>query len=400
MSPGAPCQAFGEADTVFSGQVISINTQPSSDRGWSNRIVRFLVKESFRGVNTPEVEVTTGMGGGDCGFGFQIGKEYLVYAYLGEGKKLATGICTRTALLTKADEDLAYIRGLSTAPSASKINGTIERRRRDEDGNPVYSPMAAITVIVEGEDKKYEAISKEKGTFTATGLTPGKYKVKLSLPAGLRAEPEEQEVAVANKGCASIYFSVLSDGRLSGTVFDAAGQPFEKAEILLKEFGKDRFRGYYTQGSSGKEGRFEIGYIPPGRYILQVRFDGLTNQTSPFPVLYYPNTSDPKQASVIEIGDGQLIEKFDLYLPAVPNEYLVEGVVVRPDGQPFADARVEYTNEAIVYSAKVDERGRFSFKTYEGVTVSVRALIENTHLYSESVVVNGATKLKLVVPFK
>ena len=151
-------------------------------------------------------------------------------------------------------------------------------------------------------------------------------------------------------------------------MFDAAGQPFEKAEILLKEFGKDRFRGYYSQGSSGKEGRFEIGYIPPGRYILQVRFDGLTSQTSPFPVLYYPNTSDPKQASIIEIGDGQLIEKFDLYLPAVPNEYLVEGVVVRPDGQPFAAARVEYTNEAIVYSAKVDERGQFSFKTYEGVT--------------------------------
>jgi hypothetical protein len=167
------------------------------------------------------------------------------------------------------------------------------------------------------------------------------------------------------------------------------------------EFGKDRFRGYFSQGSSGKDGRFEIGYIPPGRYILQVRFDGLNSQTSPFPVLYYPNTSDPKQASVIEIGDGQLIEKFDLYLPAVPHEYVVEGVVVRADGQPFAEARVEYTNEAIIYSAKVDERGRFSFKTYEGVTVSVRALFEkqDTHLYSESVVVNGATKLKLVVPF-
>ena len=110
MGPNAPCQAFGEADAVFSGQVISINTQDFGDRGWSNRLVRFLVKESFRGVNTPELEVTTGMGGGDCGFGFQIGKEYLVYAYPGEGKKLATGICTRTSLLTKADEDLAYIK--------------------------------------------------------------------------------------------------------------------------------------------------------------------------------------------------------------------------------------------------------------------------------------------------
>ena len=343
------------------------------------------------------------MGGGDCGYRFEIGKEYLVYAYLGEDKKLSTGICTRTGLLTKADEDLAYIRGRATAESNATLNGTIVRQKQGPDGIPARSAMASVKVIVEGEDKEYEAVSNEKGNFSISGITAGSYKVKLSLPAGLASglKEQEQQVKLSEKGCAAVYFLVVSNGRLTGVVFDAAGQPLEKAEIILMEFGKEKYRGYTNDAYSDKEGKYEISQVPPGRYILQIRSDGLTSQTSPFPVLYYPNTTDPKQASVIEIADGQLIEKYNLYLPAVPKEYLVEGVVVRPDGQPLPDARVDYTSEAVSYSVRVDGHGQFSFKTYEGVTVSVRAVFENKdkHLYSDRVLVNGPTKLKLVVPF-
>jgi hypothetical protein len=402
MGPKAPCEAFGEADAVFSGQVISINTQTSSEhRGLNNRLVSFLVKESFRGVNSPELEVTTGMGGGDCGFSFEIGKEYLVYAYLGEEKRLSTGICTRTGLLTKVNEDLGYIRGRATAEPNATLNGTILRRKQGPDGIPDQSAMADVKVIVQGQGKEYEALSNESGKFSIQGIAAGTYKVKLSLPVGLASGSNEQEVKLSEKGCAAVYFVVVSDGRLIGVVFDAAGQPFEKAEIILMEFGKEKYRGYMNHAYSDEEGKYEFSQLPPGRYVLQIRFDGLTSQTSPFPTLYYPNTSDPKQASVIDIADGQIIDKFNLYLPAVPKEYLVEGAVVRPDGQPFADARVEYSSEAVSYSAKVDAGGQFSFKAYEGVTVSVRAVFENKdkHLYSEWVRVNSAIKLKLVVPF-
>jgi hypothetical protein len=404
MSSGPPCQAFWKVNAVFSGQVISINSQSAGDKhGYKMRVVRLLVKEAFRGVDVPEVEVLTGQGGGDCGFGFQIGQEYLVYAYRRETDQLlVTGICTRTRSLGKAQEDLAYIHGLTKARTGATILGEIQRHRRTEKGNLDRSPMPNIKVIVEGGDQKFEAVSDEKGKFTVSGMSAGNYKIRLSLPKGLTTGGNEQGIELAEKGCASVYFGVESDGRLAGTVFDASGQPFEKAEIVIMEFGKEKYRGYWNIVYSDKEGKYELTRIPPGRYLLGIRFDGMTSQDRPFPRTYYPGSADPQQATVIPIGDGQWIEKFNLYLPALPREYIVEGVVVWPDGRPASAARVGYmSNESILYSAKVDSNGQFSFKAYEGIKMAVQAFVElgGKQLQSNWVEVGapGVTKLRIVI---
>lgn len=175
------------------------------------RVVRLLVKESFRGVDVPEVEVLTGSGGGDCGFGFQIGHEYLVYADRREtDQQLVTGICTRTRSLGKAQEDLAYIHGLTKARAGSTILGEIRRHRRTEDGKFDRSPMPNIKVIVEGGDRNFEAVSDEKGKFTVGGMPAGNYKISLSLPKGLTTSGNEQGIELAEKGCAAVYFGVES----------------------------------------------------------------------------------------------------------------------------------------------------------------------------------------------
>lgn len=44
------------------------------------RDVQIDVSKSYRGNQQARVKLKTGLGGGDCGFGFQIDKEYLVYA--------------------------------------------------------------------------------------------------------------------------------------------------------------------------------------------------------------------------------------------------------------------------------------------------------------------------------
>ena len=400
MSSGPPCQAFWQADAVFSGQVISINRESTADEnGFRMRVVRMFVKESFRGVDRPEVDVLTGLGGGDCGFGFQIGQEYLVYAYRRDtDKKLVTGICTRTRSLTKAQEDLNYFHALDKAKPGSTIMGEIQRLDRTKSAT---TPMSNVRVTVEGATKGFEALSDEKGKFNISGIPAGTYKVKLNLPKGLTAGLNEQEIELAEKGCASVYFSVESDGRLGGTVFDSSGQPLEKAEITIMEFGKEKYRGHWNIVYSDKEGKYEISRIPPGRYFLEIRFDGMTSQNRPFPRIYYPNTTDPQQATPISIGDGQSIQQFDLYLPPVPREYTVEGVVVRADGTPASDARVTYmSTDPIIYSAKVDENGKFSFKAYEGIKISVQALVESGGKRLESfwVPVDGpGAKLRLVI---
>ncbi|MEJ8545914.1 hypothetical protein [Brevibacillus borstelensis] len=105
--PPAPEEALEQAEAVFAGTVSAVTpTKYGTD-------VQFQVGNTWKGVNKSEVLVVTGRGDADCGFVFQTGSEYLVYAhpdtYYSESGGLATNICTRTALLSDATDDLHAI---------------------------------------------------------------------------------------------------------------------------------------------------------------------------------------------------------------------------------------------------------------------------------------------------
>jgi hypothetical protein len=97
--PPAPKESLKQATAVFAGTVTKIERAPKH-----GRLIHFAVSKTWKGVGKPTVTVTTGFGGGDCGYGFKKGVKYIVYCY---GKKqLSTNICTRTRPLAKAQQDL------------------------------------------------------------------------------------------------------------------------------------------------------------------------------------------------------------------------------------------------------------------------------------------------------
>ncbi len=96
-----PSEAFGESTAVFAGKVVSIESNNYS------KTVHFDVERAWKGVTESAITITTGEGGGDCGYGFEEGKEYLVYAYGSES--LTTGICGRTQPVMDAYVDLAAL---------------------------------------------------------------------------------------------------------------------------------------------------------------------------------------------------------------------------------------------------------------------------------------------------
>lgn len=57
--------------------------------------VHFSVSRSWKGVARTTGMLSTGFGGGDCGYGFVQGSSYVVYAYQTDSG-FATGICSRT----------------------------------------------------------------------------------------------------------------------------------------------------------------------------------------------------------------------------------------------------------------------------------------------------------------
>lgn len=87
-------RAREDADVIFEGQIQSI-----SDAG-----AMFRITQQWKGVgDIEELEILTGPG--TCGFDFENGEIYLVFANR-DGERLRTSVCERTALVSDAEADL------------------------------------------------------------------------------------------------------------------------------------------------------------------------------------------------------------------------------------------------------------------------------------------------------
>ncbi len=136
VMPGSPAMEFSQFDAIFSGKVMSIKNNYTpvisfvekiatslgldpfyfyTDRFWGNTVT-IAVTESWKFVDITSVQVRTGSGGGDCGYGFSIGSDYLIYAGHAAGEGLGTSICTRTTELSTAAEDMTFLKTMPTIP--------------------------------------------------------------------------------------------------------------------------------------------------------------------------------------------------------------------------------------------------------------------------------------------
>jgi len=96
--PAAP-EALAAAAAVFRGTVVGIGRAVDS-----KILVVFEVEAVWKGPQEEVLEVSTAENEALCGFGFEMGREYLVFAF-GEAPDLLTNICTRTALSSEGDAD-------------------------------------------------------------------------------------------------------------------------------------------------------------------------------------------------------------------------------------------------------------------------------------------------------
>ncbi len=96
-------KARKESRAVFSGSVMKID-----EAGYMLKVT-LKVENSWKGLLPMEVVLLTGRGGGDCGYRFEVGQSYLVYAYGNDVNHLGTNICQRTAPLSGGGGDLKIL---------------------------------------------------------------------------------------------------------------------------------------------------------------------------------------------------------------------------------------------------------------------------------------------------
>ena len=104
----------------------------------------------------------------------------------------------------------------------------------------------------------------------------------------------------------------------------------------------------------------------------------------PFRTFYYPKVSKREEATVFNIGIGDIVENLEIYPPIEVKTVTVEGVLLFSDGKPVADEYVEFRavrkktaqededdedpNDA---QTKTDQKGRFSIKIVNGANGSL-----------------------------
>lgn len=112
--PGAPRAELEHADAVFSGRVVEVEPE-EAQRGFRRLAVRFALDAVWKGVPAgDQLTVWTAEQSAACGYSFEPGEEYLVYAYDADAgelttNELTTNLCSRNAPLARADEDLAAL---------------------------------------------------------------------------------------------------------------------------------------------------------------------------------------------------------------------------------------------------------------------------------------------------
>jgi hypothetical protein len=175
-----PCSAYWKADVVFTGSVTEITDAPRGPKEIFNHLLlHFAVEEPYRGVEAAEVEVAA-ITGTECDTKFRKEEKWLIYARRNSPAGRLE-VWTRTRRYSDADEDLAYIRGLSENPAESSIIARVFEYP--------YTPLEGIRIEIEGHGIKYHPRTDKEGQITVPGLAPGRYAICGSFEAPMFTGP-------------------------------------------------------------------------------------------------------------------------------------------------------------------------------------------------------------------
>lgn len=286
------------AQVIFEGKVERIKVE-----GWPIKpvagqtlvvephlMVTFSDTRTYRGEPSNQFTVETGLGMGDCGFAFQTGNKYLVYAWTGESGILQTGICSGTARIEQAGAELRFVRGepaiaedlndwraTQSATSGGSICGRISmpERARPEVAVILYriEPDPLPFRFEEGEmsaDGSYCVKSLSAGDYLVTAVEsePSHRRFRyFSYYPGTTVPSHAKAVKVGDDETISgLNFSILRQPlyNLRGQV---AGEHGRDVKVALVDRAFDA-KSSMAQANVESNGSFWFDQVPPGRYSL------------------------------------------------------------------------------------------------------------------------------------
>jgi|GEM_PF-2342154 hypothetical protein len=252
----------------------------------------FSAVHAYRGEAREEVVIETGLGGGDCGFDFEKGSSYLVFAWKDDDGNLTTNICSGTRLLEDAGQ---FLRLLSGKPALQEEAANLQPSNTQNKRN--HQICGQISVAGKGEDDTGEigaweleddliavfravtAEIKPDGRYCIDYLVPGEYIVfatqekeganqrRMAYYPGVLNRSEATPVVVtAESKIVHADFPLVLQNLLTvrGHLRGAANL---QAQIVLMSSGPGPLSAI-DPVEVGLDGLFEFDNVPPGRYTI------------------------------------------------------------------------------------------------------------------------------------
>ncbi len=238
---------------------------------------------------------------------------------------------------------------------ANQPSGTLEVVIKDDANKPI----AGAQVSVRGKDgnRGQSGVSNADGVASLK-LLPGEYEIQRVYKEGYSFEKTQQTLTIEVGKTARVEIELKAVPKITGIVRDPNGQPVARAAIRVFPRGQN-------VKDSDKEGRFEILCNP----------EQWGNQ-EPQPVLVVRHIKR-NLAAAVDIDENT--KTLDVNMtPGI----VFTGVVIDPNGEPIADAKIYVTltisgHGMTIDTADVttDQEGQYEVKTIpagQQYTVSTR----------------------------
>lgn len=266
----------------------------------SHRIVTFNVLHTYRGLAASSATVLTGLGGGDCGFDFETGRKYLVYANRVNTEILFTSICSGTSSLEETGPALRYLRGEPPTPDdlldpqsyyekfGSQQYGTACGRVTKVDGSPLGKASVDMTQVRDEPFPPKSAsdpdMSKPDGSFCIPSISPGKYVLTaettdfdhdfrwMGYYAGVWKHADATIIEVkAGAKLRNLDFTVRKEPLYTVTfrIQSSDGSPVPLDNLRVRIDSPDRDELAYHLDQHEEDGEYTMGYVPPGHYVVR-----------------------------------------------------------------------------------------------------------------------------------
>jgi hypothetical protein len=257
------------AGAIFEGTVTQIGLNWNAEKGhlgWLSlsdeglyTVVVFKVIRKYKGDVPDEVEITTGLGYGDCGREFEAGVTYLVFAYADGPKKLSDGICSSTSSIDSIE-----------------LGPTLRLLRNER---PIASDYNRLQTAEE-------------------------------LQAAFEAMPDAEKQRISDRF-----------GKICGQIAaDDIALHFHGRVAFLSSSGFGPLQ--YPFADIGADGSYCSPPLAPGKYVLYLMgLDKWYRE--PTSTIFYPAAVDHTSAVEVEVSGGKTLRDVNFTAPAKPTNHVL-----------------------------------------------------------------------------